>query len=391
MPDNIVTTFDLTSVDDTGEHAILEVLRIDRENILAFDLDKDRRLLRVETATAGTAAHINAFIAHVSARRQFMARKIIRRNDVTKPTFHDIDSAIASSPDMDVLGNGLTALSGKLLALFRFFERQFLSFSRQFDAKENHYPVIVPRKILEDLRYFENFPSQVTFCSHLRGSLPQLEAIAYTARKNPEALSENYELNFADPDYVLTPAVCLPCYRQQSGVVIPQGTVRALTMQNHVFRYEGGNFRPLTRAWDFTVRDIVFFGAAKDLERLRNEVMDWTVELCRKLDLQVTIEVANDPFFLNASRDKVVYQRMGEVKYELLFELPYRKEFLAASSFNLHREFYTSIYNTRLENGMTAESACMGFGIERYVYGFLSQKGMDPANWPAFATSELNG
>ena len=158
--------------------------------------------------------------------------------------------------------------------------------------------------------------------------------------------------------------------------------VRTLTMQNHVFRYEGTNFRPIRRGWDFNVRDIVFFGSYEDLSRLRAEVMERAIGLCRELDLEVTIELANDPFFLETSRDKAIYQRMGEVKYELLFPLPHRGESIAASSFNLHRDFYTSVYDTRRPNGELAESACMGFGLERWVYGFLTQKGLHPRAWP---------
>jgi hypothetical protein len=28
----------------------------------------------------------------------------------------------------------------------------------------------------------------------------------------------------------------------------------------------------------------------------------------------------------------------------------------------------------------------MGFGFERWLYGFLSQKGLDPAGWPPRVT-----
>jgi hypothetical protein len=109
--------------------------------------------------------------------------------------------------------------------------------------------------------------------------------------------------------------------------------------------------------------------------------MDRALALCRDLDLEVTIELANDPFFLDASRDKAIYQRMGEVKYELLFPLANR-DALAASSFNLHRDYYTSVYNTRRPDGSLAESACMGFGLERWLYGFLAQKGLERGAWP---------
>jgi seryl-tRNA synthetase len=251
---------------------------------------------------------------------------------------------------------------------------------------------MIPAQMLAEMGYFGHFPQHVTFCCHFPDSLPLLEAVAADAAvtaADPETLGREFGSRLAPPGHVLTPGVCLPCYAGQRDLLLAAGEVRTLTMQNHVFRYEAGNFRPLARGWDFTVRDIVFFGSGDDLVRLRAELMDRVFELCRALDLDVTIELANDPFFLDASREKAVYQRMGEVKYELLFRLPHRDAPLAASSFNLHRDFYTSLYNTRRAEGGLAESACMGFGLERWLYGFVSQKGLDPAGWPSMVTDAI--
>ena len=113
------------------------------------------------------------------------------------------------------------------------------------------------------------------------------------------------------------------------------------------------------------------------------------VDLCREIGLQVTVELANDPFFLDASRAKSVFQHMAEEKYELLFPMPHRGDALAASSFNLHRDFFTSVHHTSRVDGTGLESACMGFGLERWVYGFLTQKGLDPKGWPDMVTRGL--
>jgi hypothetical protein len=40
------------------------------------------------------------------------------------------------------------------------------------------------------------------------------------------------------------------------------------------------------------------------------------------------------------------------------------------------------VYNITRSDGSLAETACMGFGIERWVYGFLSQKGPERSAWP---------
>jgi seryl-tRNA synthetase len=368
----LTRTFDLSGLGESGLRAIVDALRVDHENVRSQELDAATAILTVELTREEAGDHVEAFIAGMKRTHKKIGRKIVKQTHAANLHIEDIDAALVTSPDVQILGDGLVGLRGSLLALFRFFERRFREIARDFGAEEQHYPVMVPSELLAEVGYFGHFPQHLTFCSHLPGSLPVLQAVA----AQPETLLEHLQ----EPRHVLTPAVCLPCYRQNRGAVIDG--VRTLTMQNHVFRYEGTNFRPMSRGWDFTVRDVVFFGSYDDLSRLRAEVMERAVELCRELDLEVTIELANDPFFLDASRDKAVYQRMGEVKYELLFPLPHRAESLAASSFNLHRDFYTSVYDTRRANGDLAESACMGFGLERWMYGFLTQKGLDPEKWP---------
>lgn len=382
-------TFDLSKVRDTGVRAILDGLRIDGENVRGESFDPATGTLEVELTRASAGEHVEAFIASMRRTHKLIARKVLREHHAAHLELRDIDADLAVSPDIQLLGEGLVGLRGDLLALFRFFERRFRQLARDFGAEEQHYPVMVPSELLAEVGYFDHFPQHITFCSHLPGSLPVLEQVSREAKGEPGHLPRGIAARLDEPGHVLTPAVCLPCYRQQRGLVLGEGEVKTLTMQNHVFRYEGTNFRPLQRGWDFTVRDIVFFGSYEELGRLRAEVMERALALCRELDLEVTIELANDPFFLDISRDKAIYQRMGEVKYELLFPLPHRPEGLAASSFNLHRDFYTAVYDTRRANGDLAESACMGYGHERWLYGFLTQKGLSREGWPALVQAEL--
>jgi seryl-tRNA synthetase len=242
---------------------------------------------------------------------------------------------------------------------------------------------MLPLDLLEELDYFSHFPQQVTFCSHFPEDLAFFETLVQAVREEGGRLPAEFLAQVAASAHVLKPAVCLPCYGQQRHRVLAEGEGFAVTMQNHVFRYEGDNFRSLSRLWDFSVRDVVFFGHYEALVAQRLDVMQRSVALCRELGLSARVQLANDPFFLDSTRNKRVYQRMGEVKYELVLDLPARVEELAVSSFNLHRDFYTKIYDIRFAGGAYAETACMGFGIDRWVYGFLAQKGLDPRHWPA--------
>jgi seryl-tRNA synthetase len=269
-----------------------------------------------------------------------------------------------------------------VLDVFEFFQAEFRSLARRYDAEEHRYPAMMPIEVLEEIGYFTHFPQHVTFCSHFPEDLAFLETVAEVAKGHDGRLPESTRERVRGPRHVLAPAVCLPCYpRMRDRVVDPDGSDR-MSIENHVVRYEGSNCRSLARCWEFTVRDVVFFGSTAAVGRLRQELMEWAFALCQELDLDARVQLANDPFFLNEARNKRVYQRLGEVKYELVLSLPHRDEAIAAASFNLHRDFYSRIYNIRLPDQSAAESGCVGFGIERWVYAFLSQKGLDPCRWP---------
>ncbi len=293
----------------------------------------------------------------------------------------DIDADLATTEDVYHLADGLVGLRGRTLAVYRFFEREFWQLARTYQAEENLYPSMLPVSLLEEVNYFANFPQHVTLCSHFPDEVPLLGSVAAAASEQQGRLPEEYRQQLASPDHVLQPAVCLPCYRQHRDKVLPPGTSFAVTMQNHVYRYEASNFRSLSRLWDFDVRDIVFFGSIEALSTFRMELMERSIELCRELGLAAHIELACDPFFTTVE-GKDVYQRLTEVKYELAVELPNRGERLAVSSFNLHRDFYTGVYDIRFEGGEVAESACIGFGLHRWTYAFLSQMGLDRRRWP---------
>lgn len=294
----------------------------------------------------------------------------------------DIDDALLTSGGVHVIGQGLVALRGDVLRLLRFFEREFRVLARSYGAEDLHYPVLLPVEMLEELHYFAHFPQHVTFGSHLPEDLPLLASVARFAGANEGRLAADLIAGVGAKSHALKPAVCLPCYGHFRDFVLHNGQSVALTMQNHVFRYEGERCDLLSRLWDFQVRDIVFIGAYDRLQDLRRDVMEAAIGLCRELDLDARIELAHDPFFLETNRDKIVYQQLGEVKYELLIELPHRSKDIAAGSFNLHSDFFASVYNIRQADGKLAETACMGFGMERWVYGFLSQKGLDRTAWP---------
>ncbi len=342
----------------------------------------DAKTIAVEFDTEAATRFVDDFVQHAKSTGRKLRDKVLFEHRASRLHPASIDQDLADGSYLDEVGNGLVGFRGVVLDVFEFFQAEFRSLARRYNAEEQRYPVMMPIEVLEEIGYFTHFPQHVTFCSHFPEDLAFLESVAEAAKSHDGCLPEAIREGLRAVRHVLQPAVCLPCYpRMRNRMVDPDGSER-VSIENHVFRYEGTNCRSLARCWEFTVRDVVFFGSTAAVGRLRQELMEWAFALCRELDLDARVQLANDPFFLNEARNKRVYQRLGEVKYELVLSLPHRDEAIAAASFNLHRDFYSQIYNIRLPDGGPAESGCVGFGIERWVYGFLSQKGLEPGRWP---------
>jgi seryl-tRNA synthetase len=373
--------YDVHELDPAVLEEIRDAIRAGARTI-THRIEPSSGRLVVESEDENALFYVDSLVAEEKRLRSKRKTKVLFSNVALTPVYQgDIDDDLSKNRDLCVIGSGLSGLRGPLLGVFKFFEHEFLCLAQQFHAQEHHYPVMLPLEVLHELGYFRHFPQQVTLCSHFMSDLLTLEKVGSKLDTMDTFVNGASKL-LEPPSHALQPAVCLPCYRQFRNARIQTDESLALTIQNHVFRYEGANLRSLSRLWDFTVRDIVFLGDAERLSSLRMATMEWSIALCRELDLDGSIELANDPFFLNESRDKKLYQRMGEVKYELCLKLPKSGGKLAVSSYNLHRDFYSTIYDIRLANGEHAETGCVGFGIERWLYGFLSQKSLEPENWP---------
>ena len=55
---------------------------------------------------------------------------------------------------------------------------------------------------------------------------------------------------------------------------------------------------------------------------------------------------------------------------------------VAASSFNLHDTFFGEAFDIRLACGAPATTACVAFGLERWLLAFLVRHGPYAAGWP---------
>jgi hypothetical protein len=145
---------------------------------------------------------------------------------------------------------------------------------------------------------------------------------------------------------------------------------RTMTVQGCCWRHEGERFAALERGWAFTMREIVCIGTEAECVAFRDRGIALARSLTASLRLDSEITPAEDPFFAPTGRGRALLQRLKELKQEL--RLPIGDgDTVAAASFNLHEGFFGEAFDIRLADGSPAFTACVAFGLERWLLASL--------------------
>jgi len=281
--------------------------------------------------------------------------------------------ALSARGELWDVAPGVTALRGDAAALLRALEHAISDLCRLETFDDWRVPPAIDFATLSRAEYFASFPHWLTLASHLRDEEDTLCRVA--ERGEPAVLREAS----APPQAALNPAVCYHVYSALADTVID--SARLVTVQSECWRHEGRRHATLERGWAFTMREIVCIGSDDDARAFLERSTDRVTALARALDLHPTVALATDPFFAPSARAKHVLQRLKELKRELLLPVS-ASSAIAASSFNLHDTFFGEAFDIRLSDGRPATTACVAFGLERWLLAFLVRYGPEAASWP---------
>lgn len=277
------------------------------------------------------------------------------------------------------LGRGQVSFAGGAFALKRFIDDAVRDLARaRFGAAEEDHPALLDPDVLVRCGYFSSFPHSVSLVSHLTEDFDAIEAFR-VANTGSDTLKVPDPSALSCSDAVLRPAVCLPVYRELEGVSLPAGGV-TITTSGRAFRYESSNMEGIQRLWDFSMREIVFVGAAHDVEGQRTHLVDAVTSLMEEWDLAFRLVSGSDPFFATVRGAKALWQRTRAVKYEMIVDVG--ASAIAAGSINFAGTLFGDAFHIRTDAGEIATTACIGFGLERLVLALFSQHGFEPGRWP---------
>lgn len=234
------------------------------------------------------------------------------------------------------------------------------------------FPPLEPRAAYLKTDYLASFPQLTGAVDTFTGGDKEHKALLATYEQGGEWADE-----LVPSGLMMVPATCHNVYPRYTGTL--EGNKR-IEARSWCFRHEP-EVDPM-RMVCFRIYEQVFIGDEEGALAHRDTWMRNYVELFGDLGLDVTTDVANDPFFGRAGRILAAGQKSEALKFEVLTNI-YDDKQAAIASGNAHRTHFGDNFDIFLPDGSRAHSACAGMGMERATIALLVRHGMDVEKWPA--------
>ncbi|MDL2401720.1 amino acid--[acyl-carrier-protein] ligase [Rhizobium mayense] len=295
-----------------------------------------------------------------------------------------LDRLFDSGLLIDTGVDGLYGRSGQFEDVITAFERLIDKFGGADGAEAIRFPPGMNRAFFEKSGYMKSFPQLAgtvhSFCGNELDHMSLLKCME---------VGEDWTKDQEATDIVLTPAACYPLYPTvaKRGALPDGGAL--FDLQSYCFRHEPS--KDPARQQLFRMREYVCMGTDKHVTDFRQSWMDRGVEMMKAVGLDVTIDVANDPFFGRAGKMLANNQRDQNLKFELLIPITSTAKPTACMSFNYHQDAFGAKWGLNFADGSVAHTACVGFGLERIALALFHTHGLDVKEWPESVRKALWG
>jgi seryl-tRNA synthetase len=263
------------------------------------------------------------------------------------------------------------------------FDRLITEAGKDDGAERLRFPPVINRAHFEKSEYLKSMPQ-------LAGAVFSFTGDAKAHMKLLELVHEGKDWSSSQTmtDVVLTPAACYPLYPMAAadGPIPEPG--RLFDVYSYCFRHEPSG--DPARQQMFRMRE--FVRIAHDEEGVRGWRDQWVKrgrDLLAAIGLDGSSAPANDPFFGRGGKMLAANQRDQNLKFELVYPITSTENPTALLSFNYHQDHFGGIFGIRSSRGGVAQTACVGFGMERVALALFKTHGLDPATWPAAVRAKL--
>jgi seryl-tRNA synthetase len=276
--------------------------------------------------------------------------------------------------------DGLYLRSGTFERIVDGINRLVTEAGRDHDAPSFHLPLVVSRSLLEQSDYIRSFPDLAGVVSNFKGGdADHVELLAAIDR------GEEWTARLDVTELALCSAACHPLYPTVAGPVPLNGS--RYEVFGTCFRHEP-SVDP-ARMQVFRQHEFVYIGDDSGARKHQEVWIGRAVDLLGALGLTVEPVVANDPFFGRTGALLAANQRSDTLKFEIVSPICSTERPTAIASINRHLDHFGLAFGIALEDGSVAQSACVGFGVERITLALLHTHGVDVERWPRAVAGRL--
>lgn len=339
--------------------------------IVDFSIDKD--ILRVVISENDKVEDIRNKLKKMMKKYTSVSEgvDVYYTNGCKKKKFYSLDN---NNQDIFFWGNGQVSFSSKGKFILDYFDNIFAEVAIDLGAVEKIYPTLLPVQEYFRTGYIKKTPQYSIFCNTIKDEIELIE--------KAEGYAKDSRINeiFKEPQYALSPSACFHTYIENKNKILEQDTI--ITFRQNVFRNEGRlNYNDIGRLCDYNVREIVMIGSDKYVEECRKKIMEKTSAIMKKYGLLGDIKIASDSFVIPRMQMYRKIQKIDKSKYEMHLKINAKEE-MAVASFNLHGKAFSDPFNINVKGEDDTVTACVGYGLQRWVIAFLCQFGFDEKNWP---------
>ncbi len=267
-------------------------------------------------------------------------------------------------------GDGVYARTGLLEQIIEGLEA-FVTRHRELDTEILRFPPVMSRSHIEKSGYLHSFPHLLGCVSCLQSE----ESVVHALVERPDWVTA-----LSATGLVLSPAACYPLYP----LVAARGHLPAKELlydvASYCFRREATD-EP-GRLQSFRMREFVCIGTSEQALNFRTRWISRAQTMATLLALAYRIAPASDPFFGRAGRLAAMNQVQQSLKFELLVPVNSEEQPTACMSFNYHLDHFGTTWDLRTDQGHTAHTACVAFGLDRLALALFATHGLDLRHWP---------
>ena len=251
-------------------------------------------------------------------------------------------------------------------------------------AEVMRFPPAINRQHFEESEYLKSFPQLAGTVHSFMGNERDHMALLDKLEKK-----EDWTAGQKATQVVMTPAACYPIYPTiaRRGALPKDGHL--VDVYSYCFRHEP-SLDP-ARMQLFRMREYVRIGTPQQVMDFRQQWLERGQKLIASLEVPLTIDVANDPFFGRAGKMLAVNQRDQNLKFELLIPITSVEKPTACLSFNYHQDHFGHLWHIKTADAQVAHTACVGFGMERVTLALFKHHGFDVKAWPKAVRDVLWG